>query len=111
MLRFIALLLPAVIPSWRFFKSVEPSPRVQWAAIRPDGTQTGWQDFRPRPLRVSPARMLWRLFWNPVWNDGLFVVSCAERISLTPNQQDIDQIARRIRQEALAPPAVPSGTR
>lgn len=40
--------------------------------------------------------MFYRLFWNPAWNDALFVVSCAERIAQHPARHSIDEINRRI---------------
>jgi len=93
----LALVLPVVFPSWRFFKSVEPSPRVQWAILaNADETPERWHDFRPRPARVTFLRMLARLAWNPHWNDTLFVVSCAERIQQSPTPHSINEIARRV---------------
>ena len=97
MLKTLSLILPVLIPSWRFFKAIEPSPRVEWALLSDrDGTAEDWQKFRPRPLVVTPSQMLRRLFWNPAWNDALFVVSCAERISQTPTAHSINEINRRI---------------
>ena len=77
--RFVSLLLPALIPSWRFFKDVGPSPRVQFRALEND--QTGaWQDVMARPAHVGLLQMLGRLFWNPDWNAYLYSVTCAERL-------------------------------
>ncbi|MGG7566024.1 hypothetical protein ACQ5SO_07680 [Rhodovulum sp. DZ06] len=81
MLRILSLYLPALIPSWRFFKEVAPSPRIEYGLSgRPGAMPTAWQEARPRPERVSPARMLRRMLWNPRWNETLFMTSCAERI-------------------------------
>ncbi len=97
MMQTLSLVLPVLIPSWRFFKSIEPSPRVQWALCsEQDATPLDWQDFRPRPLTVTPIGMILRLFWNPNWNDALFVVSCAERIQQDPTEHSIQEITRRI---------------
>lgn len=97
MLKTLPLILPVLIPSWRFFKAIEPSPRVQWALLTGNGDLTGkWQEFRPRPMAITPFQMLCRLFWNPAWNDALFVVSCAERIALNPTAHSIAEIRRRI---------------
>lgn len=97
MLKTLSLILPVLIPSWRFFKAIEPSPRVQWALVSGgDVCEGDWQEFRPRPLVVTPFQMLGRLFWNPAWNDALFVVSCAERISQQPTAHSIEEIQRRI---------------
>lgn len=97
MLRTISLVLPIVVPSWRFFQSVEPSPRVQWALVSdPEATVGKWQPFRPRPAYVSPWQMFGRLFWNPAWNETLFMVSCAERIQEEPTAHSIHEIRDRI---------------
>lgn len=97
MLKTLALVLPVFFPSWRFFKSIEPSPRVEWAAIPAGGAAPlTWREYRPRPIRLRPHQLLWRLFWNPDWNDALFVVSCAERIQAEPTPHSIEMIQRRI---------------
>jgi hypothetical protein len=97
MVRVLSLLLPALIPSWRFFKAVEPSPRVQWAVIGQGGVV--WQDYRPRPPRLSMMLMIQRLFWNPHWNDTLYMVSLAERLTITPNAATLADIWHRIAQD------------
>lgn len=79
MLRLIALLLPALIPSWRFFKTVAPSPRVEFRLIR-DGRAERWCEDRPRPGFVTFKQVLFRVFWNPAWNEKLYMVSLSERV-------------------------------
>ncbi len=91
----LKLLLPALIPSWRFFKSVEPSPRVQWRYYGPECAQ-GWQEFRPRPPHLSVWAMLRRLIWNPVWNETLYSVSLAERLTAGPNPHAQTEVFRLI---------------
>ncbi|MDH5217087.1 MAG: hypothetical protein OEX19_05300 [Gammaproteobacteria bacterium] len=96
-LNTLKLLLPAVIPSWRFFDFIEPSPRVQYTLLpsveaRPDV----WKEFRPRPQSVSIFTMLGRMLWNPVWNESLFLVSCAERLIDYPTRHSEDEILQRI---------------
>ncbi|MFQ1700341.1 hypothetical protein ACJ5NV_07080 [Loktanella agnita] len=97
MIRIISLLLPALIPSWRFFKAVEPSPRLQWAVFDdPAQEDRVWQEYRPRPQRVVPLQVLGRLFWNPSWNEYLFMVTLTERLIIAPTDQVRDEILRRI---------------
>ena len=98
MLAVISLLLPALIPSWRFFSDIAPSPRIevcllqaheasavqskrtsQWTAQWTAQLSAQWQDFRPPPHTVSFAQMAARLFWNARRNEDLYFVSCAER--------------------------------
>lgn len=100
MLKTLLLILPVLIPSWRFFKAIEPSPRVQWALLSNDETATAeWRDFRQNPEAVSPLQMALRLFWNPRRNEELFVVSCAERIREQPTDHSIEEIKRRLRRD------------
>jgi hypothetical protein len=96
-LKPLRLLLPALIPSWNFFDVIAPSPRIEYAltAAREDAP-TEWLEFRPRPEHVSVPTMLMRLFWNPRWNQTLFVVSCAERLIDEPTDHGQDEIFRRI---------------
>lgn len=97
MFKTLTLVLPVLIPSWRFFKTIAPSPRVQWVLLpTADSPPTDWQDYRPRPQSLSLARMLGRVFWNPAWNTALFVVSCAEKLQQDPSDFVIDEIRQRI---------------
>lgn len=95
MIRALRLLLPALIPSWAFFKAVEPSPRVQWRLLSaPNDTAPTWQEFRPRPAQISPLTILIRLIWNPKWNESLYVVSLSERLMITPTEHSVAEILR-----------------
>ncbi len=40
--------------------------------------------------------MIGRLFWNPHWNEQLFMVSCSERLVEAPSQHSIDELNLRI---------------
>lgn len=104
MLRALNLLIPALIPSWRFFKSVQPSPRVEWAFLAdPDQIVREWIPYRPRQKKFTLFKMLLRVFWNPSWNQSLYLVSLAERLMAEPTEHSIQQIhayiAMRIPQE------------
>ncbi|MGC1488683.1 MAG: hypothetical protein WA784_12950 [Albidovulum sp.] len=110
MLKSLSLILPVLIPSWRFFKAIDPSPRVEWARrSKGDNAPVVWHAFRPRPLTVTPLQMVTRLFWNPDWNDALFVVSCAERIQQQPTDHSITEITRRIQQHIAQMPIDAAG--
>lgn len=100
MMHFFLLLLPALIPSWRFFEAVEASPRVQWAALAdPDAVVAKWTDYRPPPMTLSLWACLCRLFWNPGRNEGLYMVTLAERLTLAPTPHSITEIFRLISAE------------
>ena len=97
MLFTLKLLLPALLPWWRFFDFIAPSPRIQYAfLVAGDETPEKWCEFRPRPLRLSFLQMLGRLFWNQGWNESLFLVSCAERLLENPTSHSEDEILKRI---------------
>ncbi|SLN50102.1 hypothetical protein AQS8620_02150 [Aquimixticola soesokkakensis] len=80
-----SLLLPVLLPSWRFFKTVAPSPRIEVARFErgSDGAWVqvqDWQAFRPAPRRLSFGALVAQIFWNPDRNAQLYLVSCAERM-------------------------------
>jgi len=100
MLQTLKLLLPALIPSWRFFDTIAPSPRIEFTLLQTAQDASGqWQEFRPRPARLSIGSMLKRLFWNPRWNESLFLVSCAERLMARPTEHSSQEILKRIEAE------------
>ena len=87
----LKLLFPALIPSWNFFALIAPSPRIQFSLLTKEkDSDKSWQEFRPRPKRLSFLQMIKRMLWNPVWNESLYLVSCAERIidAYTPHSED-----------------------
>ena len=97
MFKPLALLAPALIPSWNFFDVIAPSPRLEYALGASAAQAAGpWRAFRPLPPRVSPLEMLRRLVWNPRWNETLFLVSCAERLINHPTAHSEDEIFRRL---------------
>ena len=90
-------LLPALIPSWRFFDYIAPSPRIEYAIVaNADDPATQWREFRPRPAYLSVASMLRRLFWNPLWNESLYMWSCAEKLMVGPSALHEDELLTRI---------------
>lgn len=77
--RTIDLLLPALFPSWRFFKQVGPSPRVEYRVLK-DGRGSDWRESHPIPEHIGLGRMVRRMVWNPVRNTQLYMVALAERL-------------------------------
>ena len=55
MLHGLKLLLPALIPSWRFFDTIAPSPRIEYALLHDPHAAAAWREFRPRPARPDAA--------------------------------------------------------
>ena len=75
------LVLPVLVPSWRFFDWIAPSPRIELLWLDHKGMHTSdWQKLNEKPRQLSLVTMVKRLFWNPVWNENLFMISCAERV-------------------------------
>ncbi len=82
MIQTLKLILPALVPSWRFFDVIAPSPRIEIAVMRSEGSAPAdWREFRPRPQALTLTDMLKRIIWNPRWNESLFLMSCAERLA------------------------------
>lgn len=103
------LLLPALIPSWRFFDTIAPSPRIEFALLHsPVEPMAVWQEFRPRPPRLSLPQMALRLVWNPQWNENLFLTSCMEKLIDDPSAPVIDELLSRIAR-SLDPDGVRAG--
>lgn len=99
-LQTLKLLLPALIPSWRFFDTIAPSPRIEFALLETaNDAPESWQEFRPRPSHLSFGSMLKRMLWNPRWNESLFLVSCAERLMSNPTEHSRQEIISRIQRE------------
>lgn len=93
----LALLVPALIPSWRFFSGVGPSPRIELARYAvPDEPAPNWTEFQPRPRHVTLRDMARRLIYNPGWNEQLFLVSCAERLMERPTVHSVEEIRARM---------------
>jgi len=100
MLQTLKLLLPALIPSWRFFDTIAPSPRIEFTLLKTaQDASDRWQEFRPRPARLSISSMLTRMVWNPRWNESLFLVSCAERLMESPTEHSGQEILKRLKAE------------
>ena len=97
MLRSLQLLLPALLPSWGFFDYIQPSPRIQYQLLNVQQQPLHeWLEFRPRPQHVSLITSITHLFFNPRWNETLFLMSCAERLVEHPTTHSEMQILQGI---------------
>jgi len=88
MRRLVSLYLPVLFPSWRFFASVGPSPRIE-VRINPDDP---WDELWPLPVRLSVAQHLSRLFYNANWNRRLYLISTAIRHTTDPNDWVMNEL-------------------
>lgn len=97
LLNTLKLLLPALIPSWRFFDQIAPSPRIEYTLLETENSgPCEWREFRPRSAHLSFGGMIKRMFWNPWRNENLFLVSCAERLMANPTAHSETEIQNRI---------------
>ena len=102
-MELLRLFLPVMFPSWRFFAEIGASPRIEF--LHGDT----WHAATGRPGSVTLAQMLLRLFWNPDWNEKLFLVSTAERFLLEPEDTRLlaEIRSRLVRRHGLeAPPPI-----
>ena len=77
----VRLLGPVLIPSWRFFDVVGPSPRIEYGfQLAADVAPACWHRLEFAPPAVSLTQMLLRLFFNAQRNDMLFLVSCCDQV-------------------------------
>lgn len=110
MLQAIRLLIPALIPAWNFFDVIADSPRIEFACLQDEADiASDWQAFRPPPPRQSLGTALLHLVWNPVWNETLFMVSCAERLMRQPTAHSEDEIYSRIAADLVRSGVNPAG--
>ncbi len=99
MLHVLAMIGPILLPSWRFFKTVGPSPRIEWCNVDQGLKHDGdWQTFRPRPKHVPVCKMLLQLIWNPTWNEALYLVSCCERVAQNVDAHAVAEIRAHVAQ-------------
>ena len=91
------LILPVIFPSWRFFSSIGPSPRIHYAFLQNENDEPHeWLEFRPRPVRVSFKEGVCRLFHNSQWNETLYINTCAERLFEGYSEMREQEIMKRI---------------
>ncbi|MCH2226326.1 MAG: hypothetical protein MK033_01005 [Candidatus Caenarcaniphilales bacterium] len=94
MLQILKLLIPALIPSWRFFYEIAPSPRIEYIV-----SNGNWQEFRPRSQSVSVIESIKNIFYNAYWNEYLYLINCAEKYIITPSPHCYREIKERIERE------------
>lgn len=94
----LSLLLPALIPSWRFFDRIGPAPCIQCAVTLSTAMPPleAWREVRPAPRHVRPITAIARLFWNAPRNETLFLASCAERLLDDPSPERADRLWARL---------------
>ncbi|MDO8343113.1 MAG: hypothetical protein Q7T48_07945 [Cellvibrio sp.] len=93
----IKLLLPILFPSWRFFSSIGLSPRIEVGFIEDKNSEPQeWLPFRPLPKKVNFTLGLQQLFHNPLWNERLYINTCAEHLFENYSEFREREIGRRL---------------
>ncbi|MEN0038998.1 MAG: hypothetical protein AAGC78_18105 [Cellvibrio sp.] len=93
----LRLILPVLFPSWRFFSSIGPSPRIEvgfasTAQLEP----ADWFPVFPLPEKISFTSGIVQLLHNPKWNDRLYINTCAEHLFESHSEFHEQQIAQRL---------------
>lgn len=98
----LKLLLPILFPSWRFFSSIGPSPSIEVGfAVDKNSEPEEWLPFRPLPEKDNFPRVLQQLFHNPLWNERLYINTCAEHLFENYSEFREREIGRRLVAAAL----------
>ena len=96
----LALFLPALAPSWRFFEEIKPSPRIEIAVLRGERAEARrWAEFRPKPETVSIGALIVRLVFNPHRNENLYLLTACEKFLLEESHAARRTILARIRSD------------
>lgn len=102
MLETLRLLLPIFAPSWVFFNEVAPSPRIEYSLQRTlQDEDAEWQEMLLRPESMSVWATLLSMFYNPSWNEALYMMNCAERLIINPTAHSEQEIINRIQAKLM----------
>ena len=89
----LALYLPVLFPSWRFFDQIGPAPIIE---VRAEGT-AAWRDLCPVPVRLGAVQAFAALFYSPARAERLFLLSLATRLAIEPDDRVRAFLEARIR--------------
>lgn len=106
----LKLILPILFPSWRFFSSIGPSPRIE-VGFAADKTSTPqeWLPFRPLSKRINITLGIQKLFHNPLWNERLYINTWAEHLFESYSEFREREIGQRLVAAALSKEIVVDG--
>ena len=96
-LHMLKLLLPILFPSWRFFRCIDPSPRLEYGYCESLKDQPErWYPLEKPLQHFNYVSAIFHLFFNPTWNQQLFMNTCAEHLFEGANERWESFIVRRI---------------
>lgn len=106
----IKLLLPILFPSWRFFSSIGPSPRIEVGFVVDKNSEPQeWLPFRPLPKKINFVLGLQQLFHNPLWNERLYINTCAEHLFEDYSEFREQEIGQRLLANTISKKLVADG--
>lgn len=77
-MKTLRLFFLILIPSWQFFTETVDSPRIEFSSQETELAEPVWQELVFRPQSRSTIEIIKSLFFNPCWNEALFIMDCAE---------------------------------
>lgn len=92
----LRLVLSALISSWQFFKEAVFSPNIEFTLLKTVDDKKNWIEFCYRPQQRTLLQIVTSLFFNPVWNEALFMMDCAEKMLVEPSKELDCEIMERI---------------
>lgn len=99
-MKLLHLLLSAVFSPWQFFKESVLSPCIEFALVEPgDSNSVSWQRYGIRPKSLSFLDFIKSIFFNPIANEILYTLDCAERLILDSSKDDEYEIFHRIKND------------
>lgn len=85
------------MPSWQFFNEVAPSPRIEFAVLdTKDQEISQWQDLVSRKQEYKISDFFKSIFFNPEWNQKLYLINCAEKIVISQSKHAVKEIFKAI---------------
>ena len=85
-----------MISSWQFFKEVTPKLEIEFSW---NDDARNWQVLKLRAQNLSTIELIKSVFFNPQWNEALYIMDCAERLIMNPSQERINQLKERIQMQ------------
>lgn len=100
--RLPALILPIVMPSWRFFDVIAPAPHIEFGwADSATSNALAWRPFLPTPATIDWPLRLRHLWSNAARNETLYLLACADQVCYATSARAAAEIRARL-ERALA---------
>lgn len=92
------LFLSALISSWQFFKESAPAPRIEFTLNKENNATSidSWQEVKASPEKLTIIDFIKNIFYNPHWNEYLYIMDCAERLIIEDKEFYSNEISNFI---------------